>query len=337
MEYKLKHYKAKKTKQAILGIDVGGTNTNIGIFSTNLKLLFSLHFKSKKLNSIIPAINETLNFTSDLKITKACIAAAGPVAKDICTPVNLPWKIKSKEILKKTSLTKVKLINDFQAIGYSINILKNKDLLTVRKGKKEKNKTIAVIGAGTGLGKNILIYKSKSYIPIPSEGGHSDFSPTNELELKLANFIKKKRKIKQINYEEVLSGRGILAIYFFLKKNKHHKPTAYTKEIAISKEPQIKISKYRKKDHLCRETFKLYTLFYARAAKNFVLETLSKSGLYIAGGIAAKNKDIFKTKTFLNEFDNVDKLNYILKKIPIKVITNYNAGMIGAAYAASLI
>jgi glucokinase len=214
-------------------------------------------------------------------------------------------------------------MNDFEAIGYGINLLKKKDFLIINKkiSNKIKNQTKAVIGAGTGLGKAILNYDEcfNCYVPIASEGGHADFPVYDLEELKLINFIKKIKKINQVSWEDLLSGKGLESIYFYLKKNK---------------KSAEEISKHRKTDKTYKKTFELFTRFYARAVKNFTLETLALGGVYIAGGIAAKNSDIFKSQTFLKEYKNNYKLKNVLVNIPVYVILNQNIGLYGSAFAA---
>ena len=348
-----KNYK-KEYIDFVLGGDIGGTNTNIGVSGIKNNrpvLLFSLHFKSQKLYSLIPAINETLEYAQDnhkIEITNACFGVAGPISiiHDFSKLTNVKWQVDAKEILDKTPLSSVFIVNDLEAVGYGINLLdiKNKkDIFNIKNKlnlQKELLKaTKAIIGAGTGLGKSILVYEDYygAHIPIPSEGGHGDFPVQNEFELELLNFIKNYRKIKQsISYEEVISGRGIEAIYLFLKNSGKFKITRYIEEIDKSEDKPALISTYKNKDETCRETFKLYARFYARCAKNFVLDSLSRGGLYIAGGIASKNKEIFQTKEFMDEFENSHKQSKILKNIPIYIIVNYNVGMYGAGFAAMI-
>jgi glucokinase len=357
MEYILHNLNEKMANQKfsyyILGIDIGGTNTNLGIAGVkNSKpiLLFSHNYKSKKIDSLYPAINNTLTYAKNnykIKVDYTCIAAAGIISlsNDFVKLTNAEWNVSSKEIIEKTSLKSLFIINDFQAIGYGLNLLdlnNNKDIFRIRKVNDEiKNlkTTKAIIGAGTGLGKSILTYDKHfdAYIPIPSEGGHSDFPAQNKLEMQLVEFVKKLRGISMpLSYEELLSGRGIEGIYLFLRDKKDIKETQYTKEIDDTYDKTPLISKYKKLDKTCKETFRLFTRFYARCAKNFVLDTLSRGGLYIAGGIAAKNKEIFSTKEFINEFENAYNRTELLKEIPINVIINYDVSLYGACYAAML-
>lgn len=321
INYKLRYFrKDLRYDHFVLAGDIGGTNTNLciaGVRNRKPELLFSMHFKSAELRSLLPAVEIILRYAKEkhnINVRDCCFGVAGPVSKDHVRTVNLKWDVDAKDISRKIGL-KIRLINDFQAIGYGINIISKKDLFAVRDGKGYGNK--AVLGAGTGLGKSILFFDGKRYIPMPSEGGHEDFPCQDGFELRLMVFIRKKKGIKQINYEELVSGRGLEVIYEFLSRKRLRAED---------------ISKARKTDKRCRESFRLFLKFYARCAKNLVLESLATGGLYIAGGIAVKNKEIFKSKEFIREFENVDRLSAVMKKVPIYVITNYDIGMIGAAY-----
>jgi glucokinase len=340
----------KEFESFVMGGDVGGTNTNIGIAGIKeLKpvILFSLDFKSQELNSLIPAINKTIAYVDkkyNLKIDSACFGVAGIAypKQDFIELTNVDWNISKKNIIDKTQLGNVAIINDFQAVGYGFNLLDHNNNLDIYKIRKETGQepvfsNKAILGAGTGLGKSILIYDKHSniFIPNPSEGGHEDFPAQNDFEIDLLDFIKELRCISHpIVYEELLSGRGIESIYLYLKKIKKFDPSKYTEEIDNSNDKIKLISKYRKIEATCKETFKLFTRYYARCAKNFVLDTMAVGGLYIAGGIAEKNKEIFKSSEFLNGFENAYRRSDLLKNIPIYIIVNYDVSLFGACLAA---
>lgn len=339
-----------KFSSYVLGADVGGTNTNMaiaGIKNSIPSLLFSLDFKTQDLESLISPIKETLTYAKEkynIKADLACFGVAGAVTpKDLIELTNVKFNINRNELIKKTSLDNILIINDFQAIGYGLNLLdkKNKnDLFEIRNSNNQMYPTFstkALLGAGTGLGKSILIYNKNLgiYVPFPSEGGHGDFPPQNDFEMQLIKFIKKYIGISQpLTYEELLSGRGIENIYLFLKNSQQFEATDYTNQINKAAEKVSLISKYKESDETCKEAFRLFTKFYARCAKNFVLDTMATGGLYIAGGIASKNKEIFKSKEFFDEFENAYRRSEVLKEIPIYIIINYDVSLIGACLAA---
>jgi glucokinase len=346
MYFTLKKFRKKrKFKEYVLGGDIGGTNTNLviaGVKGKKPELLFSLHYKTKKLKNIYSTINHALDYSKsnyNISIKKACLAVAG-VVKDHCYAelTNIKWNINTKTIFKKTNLKSISLINDFEAIGYGINLLSRKDLIKLNKIKPTEKKVKAIIGAGTGLGKSVLYFDNKLdyYIPLPTEGGHKDFPAQNDEELKLIKYVQRLEKTKKaVSYELLLSGPGIERIYGFVKKKLGS--TKITNQIDKSKAKAKLISRYRKRDKVCNKTFQIFTKIYAKASKNICLTTLCFGGLYIAGGIATKNLDIFNKKDFKEEFKNCFKMENVLKQIPIFIIKNYDVSLYGSALAAILI
>ena len=340
-----KRFKEREYSSFILGADAGGTNTSIGIFGAKNKLpvlLLSFHFKSMDLKGLDCAINKVLDCAStqyNINAGRGCIAGAGVVSpkRDAISITKLGWNIRKKELLQKTGLNDIIFINDFEAIGYGINMLGNKDTIIVRNYKKIPKAPIVVIGAGTGLGKSTLIYdeKLKAHVPLPSEAGHCDFPAQSMEELELIGFIKKRKNIKRsISYEQIVSGLGIENIYSFLRKKGEISPTRYTKEIDMNgKKPEL-ISRYRKIDATCRKTFEIFKNEYSKFAANCALDALPYCGIYIAGGIAPKNADIFDAG-FVKKFESYHERPDVLRKIPIYLIMNCNAGLLGAGFAAA--
>lgn len=348
MDYIKKEYKKFNKNQYssfILGGDIGGTNTKLGIFGVKNnfpKLLVPFHFKSRELKDICSAINEALNYCQKnyrIKISKACFGAAGAVSikRDYVHLTNAKLDLSTKELMKKTNLKKILLINDFEAVGYGINMLSKKDIKTIKRAAKIPKAPIVAIGAGTGLGKTMLVYNDerKMYIPLPSEAHHSDFPAQTRQELELVGFIRQYRKIRNVSNGDVVSGAGLENIYLFLRKSGKFAKTQYTKEIDKSKNKPELISKYRKIDKTCKITFGMFKAAYAKFAKNMALDALALGGVYIAGGIAPKNVDIFD-KEFVKIFRQSNKMRHILKRMPIYLITNHDAGLLGAGFAGSM-
>ena len=323
-----------------LGADAGGTNTSIGVFGKNgksLKLVSYSRFESSELKSMEDALNRFIKLGDNFKIGSACLGVAGPIYNDgkNADLRKLGWKINSDKISKLIG-AKTILINDFEAAGYGINTLSKRDFSFIQKGNPAKNAPKIIIGAGTGLGKSLLTFNKEKncYVPVGGEAGHMDFSAQNDEEFEMAYYFRKKNSYKNnVPYEEFLSGRGLSLIYSFYahkygkQKSKHHA------EILKSKLSPEKISLYRNDDAICRKTFEKFSQFYARFAKCCALDSMAIGGVYIAGGIAPKNPDIFG-KTFVNEFANSKRHHDILKKIPIYLVKNQGIGLKGAAFAA---
>ncbi len=340
-----KKFSKKNYNSFILGCDIGGTNTKIGIFgikNKNPKLLSQFDFKTKELKDLSSAVSQVLSFAEKnykIKITNACIAIAGVIShkKDFARMTNASLIVRTNDLAKKSKLKKILLINDFEAVGYGINMLQKKDIKTIKRGKNVEKAPIAVVGAGTGLGKATLIYNEhyKFYVPISSEAGHTDFPAQTQEEFELIDFIKRNKKLKMVSYEEILSGRGLVAIYSFLKNIKKFSDTKFTKEIEKKLSPES-ISKYRKTDKTSKAAFNVFKKAYAKFARNCALDAMAFCGVCIAGGIAPRNKDLFD-KDFIKEFEKSGKMRGVLKKIPVYLVLNLNVGLLGAGLAGAKI
>lgn len=329
-------------KAYMLVADIGGTNSNFGIVELQgdrLLLVRSLHIKSNKITQFAPVVVALLAHIKEryqLAFEQMCIGAAGVVSFDRvrAKPTNLEFAINVQEIIQATGLKKVLLINDFEAVGYGLDCIAPKDIITVNKGVAREHSNKAILGAGTGLGKGILAWQENlnTYIPIASEGGHADCAVQDQRDLDLIRFIQESEKLPcNISWEDVLSGNGIMRIYSFLGQHKTYEPTAITQRIeGNGKHPDAIFSGWQEDDR-CRDTFDWYAQWYARAAKNFALDALALAGVYIAGGIAAQNLELFTRTTFTKEFINCGKQKDLLAQIPIYIIADYNVSLYGAA------
>lgn len=341
------HKKFKKGAYSdfILAGDIGGTNTKLGLFGISKKLpelLASFNFKSQEMRGLHESINKAIECINDdysIKIKKGSLAVAGVISpnKDFADVTNAPWNVDKKLLLDNTMLKKIIILNDFEAIGYGINMLKVDDIMTIKKSKKIPKAPIVVVGAGTGLGKTTLIYHEslKSYIPLHCEAGHTDFPSQSKEELNLVGFIKKRKKIRgSIPYEQILSGQGLENLYFFVRKNMKLAPTRYTKEIEVARNKAELISKYRNADKTCFEVFRLFQKAFSKFARNFALDSIAWGGVYIAGGIIPKNKGILDG-SFVRMFEENYMLGDVLKAVPIHLIVNYDVGLLGAGFVGA--
>lgn len=322
--------------------DIGGTNSNFGILkmqNTIPILLVSFHAHSREIKDFSLLVHDVLEYIKNKykkEFQKACFGAAGVISGDgnFVKPANLTFAIDVDVVKKATGLEEIFLINDFEAIGYGIEFLHSKDLYCINKGRDWQHSHKACLGAGTGLGKTIMIYdgQRKCYVPLASEGGHGDFSAQTHEEADLISFIKEEEGGRyHVSWEDVLSGDGIQHIYRFVSAQKTYPANEFDLIIEQKGYQPDYISYYRTKSIRCKHTFDLYSILYARCAKNLALDALSLAGVYIAGGIAAKNKEIFEQSTFMNEFIDCRKKGDLLKNIPIYLVLDYNVSLYGAA------
>jgi len=334
----------------ILVGDIGGTNSNLGFFKfeqnstqnsgdRNLVFIFSMHFKSKDIKNFPDLIQDIVTYVKKeygITITQTGFAAAGVASqtRDYSKPTNLNFAIDAQEITRKTGIPCAFVVNDFEVIGYGLDLIAPTDLVLVNKGVPRPYSNQGILGAGTGLGKCIMLWDTHvaRHVPVASEGGHADFAAQNQLELDLVNFIKHtENKSCPVSWEDLLSGYGIERMYkFFHELDGDGDARATAGNHEHSPHPD-EIFNSREQDAHAWRTFELYTQLYARCAKNFALEALALGGIYIAGGIAAKNLPLFKLELFMEEFVKCGKQQTILQQIPIYVITDYNISLYGAA------
>ena len=296
--------------------DIGGTYSRFAIFVDN-KIEHQITFTSNSVRTFSELLENVkqLNLSS---IESAVFAIAGPIvdAENI-NPPNIPWNISRSEITKILGIKKTKLINDFQAQALSILAMDKGLFKVIHQGIKKDNFPRAVIGAGTGFGKSLLVnLPSGQVISLASEGGHNDFTAINDLEFSFVQFAKEKFKQRSIVWDDVLSGRGLETIHSFITGQ-----SLNASEISsgfLSEET---------------ETLKFFSAFYARAARHYVLDSLALGGLYIAGGVAGKNPLIVSSNSFRSSFLD-SKYKEILSNVPLFLVESGDSGLIGAAYEA---
>lgn len=333
-------------KQFVLVADIGGTNSNFGLFyKSDLKneLLLSLHYKSSEIDYFANFIKEVIEYLYEslkLKIDFLCIGAAGIVYRDknYVKPTNLNFSINLDSIKRVTYLRNLLLINDFEAVSLGYELIEPNKIIPINKGITVAKGNKGFLGAGTGLGKSLLVWQKKinKYMPVASEGGHMDVSVYHEEEFDFIKFVHNTYGFCPVSWEDVLSGNGIQRIYEFWSKKKIYPLTDITKEIEKSDFDPDKISFYAQQDEQAKDTFDFYLKFYARCAKNFALDTLALNGIYIAGGIAAKNISMFLNPEFMEEFKQCSKHRDTLENVPVYIISDYNVSLYGCYKAFEL-
>jgi glucokinase len=330
-----------------LAADIGGTNSNFGIFSLHNArpvLTLSLHYKSELVTDFTALIVQVVTYCREqykISFIRGCIGAAGIVYphRIVAIPTNLKHvEININDIKKATGIQDFFLINDFEAVALGVELLEEKDFFIINKGVHYLHSNQGFLGAGTGLGKSMMVWQrqEKRYMPVPSEGGHADAVFIGEPEQALEKYIHDEYSICPISWENILSGAGIKKIYRFLGTTKKYPITDSTREIEEHDFNPDRISFFAKRDERCKDTFAWYSMFYARCAKNFALDALTLNGLYIAGGIAAKNSELFSDPAFMAEFTRCGKQSARLRSMPLSLILDYNVSLYGAVVADRL-
>jgi glucokinase len=225
------------------------------------------------------------------------------------------------------------LINDLEANGYGIAELTSDQIHTLSDGDPGQIGNRALIAAGTGLGEGLLIWNGHMHVPYPSEGGHADFSPRNEDEIDLLRFLKQKYN-GRISWERVVSGMGMTNIYEFLRDVRGMEVPAWlAQQMAAAHDPNSVITELglAAKSEICEKTLDMFVSAYGAESGNLALKVLSVGGLYIGGGIGPRLLEKLKDGTFMRAFTDKGRLSQLLINMPVKVILESRAAVLGAA------
>lgn len=320
----------------ILGGDIGGSKTNLGLFEMvdqKPKLVHEKKYFSKDHSGLEDIVQDFIQ-TSNTNIEIACFGIAGPVQNNEVKTTNLPWDIKANALSKILSNSKVILINDLEANAWGIEMLNENEFHTLQKGDEKRVGNRALISAGTGLGEAGLYYDGKEHHPFATEGGHADFSPRNDKEAALLKYLIK--PFGHVSYERVLCGHGLYNIYQFLNDYNKSKPPKKIAQEIKEKDPAEVISKHAldHSDSTCEEALDMLVTFYGAEAGNCALRYMAYGGVYLGGGIAPKIIEKLENSLFLNAFHNKGRFKELLKSFTIKVILNDKAALLGAGLCA---
>lgn len=319
--------------------DMGGTKTVLAVFSPEAgphRPLVEKTYSSSRYGSLEDVIQEFL-MTISMPIQRACFGVAGPVFAGRAQITNLPWMISESNIKDCFDWDNVRLLNDLEAVGYAVPILEPDDLLTLSPGRPVPGGNIAVLAPGTGLGEAFLTYDGGRYRAHASEGGHVSFAPINKLQMGLLTYMHEVKGYNHVSYERVCSGGlGIPNLYGYLKHTGFApEPGWLAERLASSTDltPIIINAAQDKKNpcELCIATLDLFVDIVASEAGNLALKVLATGGIYLGGGIPPRIVECLKRPTFLEVLQDKGRFNDVLENMPVHVIMNSKAGLLGAA------
>jgi glucokinase len=323
---------------SILAGDIGGTKTILAIFSSEQgahEPIVETTFSSAdyaNLESIVQA------FLADvgLRVSSAVFGVAGPVLNGAARITNLPWVMSEQHLCEALGLPCVRLLNDLEAIANAVPVLNKDDLVPLNDVQPTPMGAIGVIAPGTGLGEAFLLWVNGRYHAFPSEGGHNDFAPSNELEGDLLRYLQ--RRFGRASYERVCSGTGIPNVYRFLRDCAYAQESpAVAEQLALAKDPTpiiVSSALATPPDPLCAQVMDIFVSVLAAEAGNLALTVIATGGIYLGGGIPPRILPLLQRESFMNTFRYKGRLSGLMEHIPVRVITNVKAGLLGAARAA---
>ncbi|MGA8149744.1 MAG: glucokinase [Terriglobales bacterium] len=322
----------------ILAGDIGGTHARLAFFeATNghFKLISSSVFPSREYAGL-DAIVTKFVAKENLRPDAACFGIAGPVRNGRVETSNLPWIIESKNLADELHVPKTYLINDLEANAWGIAALDQRDVVPLNQVRGTPVGNQAVIAAGTGLGEAGMYWDGTRHHVFAGEGGHADFAPRNELEIELLGYLV--ARFGHVSCERVLSGPGLVNIFQFLRDTHRGTEPGWLTEEMQQADPAAAISRAAMdgKCGLSEQALDIFISIYAAETGNLALKLLATGGVYLGGGIAPKLLPKLKEPKFMQIFVSKGRMQSLMETMPVKVITNDNTALMGAARCAAV-
>jgi len=320
----------------LLAVDIGGTKTLLELSSLQGEVIVEQKFDSQQYESFDLLLSEFFaqEEMSKHTVVSACFGVAGPVVGKQAIVTNLPWTLDADELAQQFSIEHVHLCNDFEAVGYGIACLKDDEILVLQQGEPDLSTPRAVIGAGTGLGQALMFPEKDGWKVVATEGGNVDFAPTDQKQILLLEHML--QRFDHVSYERIVSGVGLVTIYEFLRGYEQRDEDPDLRQAMVNGDPAAAISQFALKqgNELAIEALDMFIKIYGAQAGNLALSVIPMAGLYIAGGIAAKNIECFQEAGFLDAFQAKGKMRHLVEKIPVYVILQPKVGLLGARLLA---
>ena len=316
-----------------LAADLGGTKSSLWLFEQAGAGRETLLEATVASEAYAGAGDVVSAFLAGRGADAAAIAIAGPVVEGRARPPNLPWVVDRDALARLPGLGRVELLNDLAATALGIAEIDDSRFATLNEGRKGGG-TIAVIAAGTGLGEAALVADGDRLVAMPSEGGHADFGPGNETEVELLGFLAKRHG--HVSWERLVSGPGLCAIHEFLVQSGRGEASAALAARMAAGDPAAAIAEAALSgaDPSASAALDIFVRLYGAEAGNLALKVFATGGVYLAGGIAPKILPRLREGPFLQGFLAKGRHADLLAAMPVKVILEQKAALLGAARRA---
>ena len=330
-------------RRYLLAADVGGTKAALALATAGgarPQIVAQHIYACREFDGLQPIVADFLQQQPVAghrgAIAAACLSVAGPVAANATTLTNLGWKVSGNTLAAELRLPEVRLVNDFEAAGLGISRIAANELETLQEGSPVARAARLVIGAGSGLGVGLLTWQDDGYAVHPSEAGHADFAPVDELQDKL--LVHLRRTYGRVSYERIVSGPGLMRIFSFLQETGVGVPSKQLSDADKTRQDTAElIAEFAvaKLDPLAARALELFVAIYGAFAGNMALAMLAHGGVYIAGGIAPKIAPKLKDGAFMRAFTGKGRFSELLTTMPVHVVMNPLVGLYGALLEAA--
>ncbi len=332
---------------ALLCGDIGGTHTRLALVrpgDLDAPLVVRI-YPSREHAGLLPIVERYLGEAraeaGELSLRGAAFGIPGPVsaASEVLWMVNLPWRIVVADVARALKLDRVRFLNDFGAVALCVPSLAPGQLHALGGGAAQPRAPLAVLGAGTGLGEGVLVWSGERYVPLASEGGHTDFAPRDALQMRLLDTLLS--RYGHAAWERVLSGPGLVNLYEFLRDREGLAESSAVRAELAREDAPVAVARHglaaggAAPDPLCARAVDLFCTLYGAKAGNLALEVVATGGVYLAGALSANLLHPRAAQVFRAAFDASPSFARLLQGIPVWVITHPHPGLLGAAIAAA--
>ena len=320
---------ATTAKTLLIG-DIGGTNARFALASPDgVSFEKSLTLKCADFPSSVAAIRHYLDEVAASSPVAICLAAAGPVIDETINVTNNHWTLSAEEIRRELETDKVRLMNDFEAVAWSIPHIEDEFLEAIGQVSQQplpdEAFSVAIVGPGTGLGTGGLLRRNGQLVPIVGEGGHIGFAPKSKVQIDVLEVLRE--KFERVCLERLVSGSGIENIYWALHALRGEK------RLELSAAEIFKAAEAGS-DPVAADATQLFFEILGQVAGDIALVLGAQDGVYLAGGIVKRYPEMLHISGFRNAFESKGQHRSMMERIPTRLITYGEPGLLGAASCA---
>jgi glucokinase len=238
---------------------------------------------------------------------------------------NLGWRFSASDLSEELGIRRIHIVNDFEAIAYSVPRLGREDLRDVGSIEhipRRDRETVAIVGPGTGLGVGGFVRARKEFIPLAGEGGHIGFAPFDDVETEVLKQLR--RRYDRVSAERILSGPGLVNLHDALSAvqgQSRESPDAH----------EITARALEDANSFCAQVLSRFCAILGSVVGDVALVMGARDGALLAGGILPAVADFLMGSPFRSRFEAKGRFQAYMKNIPTRLIVQDNAGLMGAA------
>jgi glucokinase len=318
----------------MLAGDVGGTKTLLGLFEHAVPRPIAIAIHTYSTPAFANFVDILDVFARDVShpvpIAAAAIGAAGPIVEGRARLTNVAWDISTHEVSARLGTARIGLMNDLEAMAASAEVLTSDEAIVLQPGVARQDGNAVVIAAGTGLGQAYLHRVNGRLRPVASEGGHADYAPRSDREIELLKMLRSDYGRAEV--EHILSGPGLVNVHRFTHRSQ---PCRVVEGLPADACPAaISMAALSSTCAECVEALDIFVEVYGAETGNLALRGVATGGVYVGGGIAPKILPALQNGRFLDAFNAKGTMSALVTAMPVKVIINPAAGLLGAAIRA---